>query len=357
MNFNNAIKKKVQLSKKNSYGLENLEGYKLREHTQPFFKKTISLLKYFLKRKYNRYLILYVYKKDFNRLFKLLDERSKNLLVELMAYKIMGYKKIKLSINNESYSIKFQKIKDLEKKGANIPNLGFKGLRFFNLDKLGYEIKILYTFEGVMMDFVLEQYAYKCNGQKVVEAEEGDVVLDLGGCWGDTALYFAEKVGEKGKVYSFEFIPRNIEVHEYNREINPKLSKQITLIPQPVYNKSNLNIYYKDKAQGSKVQTKFFRGSTGISETITIDDFVSKKELTKLDFIKMDIEGAELAALEGARKTILKFKPKLAIAIYHSIKDYAKIGLWINDLNIGYRLRMGHYTIFDEETICFAYIE
>ena len=68
----------------------------------------------------------------------------------------------------------------------------------------------------------------------------------------------------------------------------------------------------------------------------------------------MDIEGAESAALEGAIETIKKFRPVLAIAIYHSMEDFINIPRWILDLNLDYELFIGHYTIHAEETVCFA---
>jgi hypothetical protein len=68
----------------------------------------------------------------------------------------------------------------------------------------------------------------------------------------------------------------------------------------------------------------------------------------------MDIEGAELFALEGARNTIRRFKPKLAIAIYHSIDDFVTIPKWIMDLDVDYNFYLGHYTIHEEETVFFA---
>ena len=70
----------------------------------------------------------------------------------------------------------------------------------------------------------------------------------------------------------------------------------------------------------------------------------------------MDIEGAELLALNGAIETIKKFKPKLAIAIYHSMSDFISIPKWIDDLNLGYKLYLDHYTIHTEETILYAII-
>ena len=68
----------------------------------------------------------------------------------------------------------------------------------------------------------------------------------------------------------------------------------------------------------------------------------------------MDIEGTEPNALNGAIETIKKFKPKLAIAIYHSTDDFVNIPNWILDLNLNYELFLGHFTIHSEETVCFA---
>jgi FkbM family methyltransferase len=67
-------------------------------------------------------------------------------------------------------------------------------------------------------------------------------------------------------------------------------------------------------------------------KTIAIDDYASSIGLPHVDFIKMDIEGAELPALKGAIKTIHSHKPKLAIAIYHSLDDLVNIPLWISSL-------------------------
>ncbi len=69
--------------------------------------------------------------------------------------------------------------------------------------------------------------------------EQGDIVLDLGGCYGDTSLYFARKVGATGKVYTFEFIPKNIHIIRKNITINPDLSDIINIIENPVWEKSN----------------------------------------------------------------------------------------------------------------------
>ena len=68
----------------------------------------------------------------------------------------------------------------------------------------------------------------------------------------------------------------------------------------------------------------------------------------------MDIEGAELPALKGAEMSIRRFKPKLAISVYHKQEDIWKIQHWIEGLDLGYRFYLRHFTIHAEETVLFA---
>ena len=101
----------------------------------------------------------------------------------------------------------------------------------------------------------------------------------------------------------------------------------------------------------SASKTKYLNEKT---YTISIDNLVKERNIPKIDFIKMDIEGAELNALKGAIKTIQEFRPKLAIAIYHQVKDFDNIVNFISNLNLEYKFYLGHYTIYAQETILFA---
>lgn len=68
----------------------------------------------------------------------------------------------------------------------------------------------------------------------------------------------------------------------------------------------------------------------------------------------MDIEGAELSALRGAKHTIQHFRPRLAISIYHSNSDLFEIALAIRELCADYALFIDHYTAHAEETVLYA---
>lgn len=85
--------------------------------------------------------------------------------------------------------------------------------------------------------------------------------------------------------------------------------------------------------------------------TISIDEIRTKSPIT---FIKMDIEGSEGMALDGAINTIKKNKPKLAICVYHKPEDILEIPLKILDMVPEYKLYLRHYSYVDTETVLYA---
>jgi FkbM family methyltransferase len=290
-------------------------------------------------------------------LYELLaDEPSKQTLIKVWAYRLLGPKKVKLPHNTPSYWSQREATKYLIKGSGNIkvkfPKLTMKHM---SLEELGYPIEIYYAASGLMATFILGQYEYR-KRKPEIKAEEGDYVIDGGGCWGDTTLYFSHRVGEGGKVYSFEFNSENLEVLNKNLNLNPALLKRIEVVPKALWGASNEVIRYSAngpatslaQASGNKGQ-----GSLQVT-TVSIDDFVRERELPRVDFIKMDIEGAELNALKGALETIRRFRPKLAISIYHRDVDFIEIPAYLNNLALGYVFYLDHFTIYGEETILFA---
>ncbi|HRE41335.1 MAG TPA: FkbM family methyltransferase [Ignavibacteria bacterium] len=280
------------------------------------------------------------------------DDKSKLILINVLLYRIFGHKKIKLQ-NNEVY---FKEISNLEKIKDNNKFIqtefeNFK-LYFFDLNNLQIPIYMYFTAIGIYIDFVIKQYSYFNDIE--ISASKNDIVIDGGGCWGDTSLYFANEVGNHGKVYSFEFVPKNLNIFRKNLSLNQHLCNVIEVIEKPIWNISDKKLYYIDNGPASKIsfiKNEDFKGET---ETISIDDFVIRNKLEKLNFIKLDIEGAELNALLGGVNAIKKFKPNLAIALYHNPIDFYNIPKFINDLNLGYKFYLKHLTIHKEETILFA---
>lgn len=282
------------------------------------------------------------------------DEHSRNLLINVIAFRILGNSKVKLPLNAPDYWKRRRLIKHLVHSNDTL-NINFRNwdLRLYKLDQIGYDICLYYMNTGISNTFVEKQYAYS-SSDRIIKAQAGDVVIDAGGCWGDTALYFAHQVGGHGHVYTLEFIPSNLEIMKKNLELNPHLKDRITIVPHPLWDQSDQRFYFADDGPASFISSTSIEGGTGDCLTVSIDDMISRYNINKVNFIKMDIEGAEMRALKGAVKTISTFKPTLAVAVYHHASDFGNVARYISELDSGYQLFLAHYTIYREETVLFA---
>lgn len=285
---------------------------------------------------------------------RLVDDESRQTLLKVLAYRVMGHRKVKMPLNCDDY---WRKLEELEARANNAEtiDLGFCGwkLHKFDLAPEGYPIQMFARAPGVFTQLLLQQYRCQLK-DRVIEVEPGDTVIDAGGCYGDTALYFAHKASEMGRVFSFEFMPENIKIFSQNLALNPHLATRIELVEHPLWSTSGMNFFVEGIGPASHVTSTPKDTSAKQVETFSIDDLVKNKSLDKIGFIKMDIEGAELEALNGAQETIRRFKPKLAISVYHNLQDFWAISQWIDSLNLGYQFSLRHFTIHSEETVLFA---
>jgi FkbM family methyltransferase len=182
-------------------------------------------------------------------------------------------------------------------------------------------------------DIYYNQYEHKA-----VTLAPGDVIIDAGAFIGDTAVFFHHKLGGRCEIHSFELLDENIALLHHNLVrngagdgpgrvvINKVALTDVSggeIVIAPGKTEGATSIFGTD-AQGERVGT------------ITLDDYVVQNNLTRVDFIKMDIEGAELAALTGARRTIQHFKPKLAICLYHKWDDAMTIPAFIQSTGVEY---------------------
>ncbi|MCR8629806.1 FkbM family methyltransferase [Paenibacillus radicis (ex Xue et al. 2023)] len=289
-----------------------------------------------------------------NLYYSLADQSSRDLLIKLLTFRMLGNKKVMLPLNVPEYWSRRQFVRQLKSSEEAIKTRFHQwNLHLFDLRPLGYAINFYCFPIGLSATFVEKQYEYG-KVTPSIKAEPGDIVIDAGGCFGDTALYFAHEVGEAGHVYTFEFIPSNLEIMKRNLQLNSSLQERISIVEHPVWNDSDQLLYYIDKGPASFVAFSKIDGDCGTTLTLSIDGLVKQKNLDRIDFIKMDIEGAEWSALKGAKETLEAFRPKLAITIYHQVSDFEDIAGYINELNLGYRFYLGHFTIYAEETVLFA---
>ncbi len=287
---------------------------------------------------------------------RLNDPESKVLLVKLFAFRAMGHRKVKLPQNNPDHWNNMRKIESLQVVGPSV-SVDFMNLtlELRDLSPLGYNMRAYCTAGGGSYIFLQKQYELH-RSKTVCKAEAGDIVIDGGACWGETSLYFAHEVGELGRVISYEFIPSNIAVLEKNLAENPQLSERITHVPNPIWSNSDQTLYYVDWGPGSRVSFQKLRSDFDDTQcqTISIDDTVKMLSLPRVDFIKMDIEGAEIHALKGAEITLRQFHPKVAISLYHSLEDFKTIPRYLDSLGLKYKFYLDHHTIYENETVLFG---
>ncbi|MEA3001836.1 MAG: hypothetical protein QOH81_624 [Sphingomonadales bacterium] len=281
---------------------------------------------------------------DVNRVAGLLaDDYSRDLLRKLLAYRALGPGHVTLPKP------------ELADAYAAVGQAGPSPHRFPPFE-MGH-----YAMGGIEVDcwrmnavalFIERQYFFR-RGNTVIQPELGDVVIDAGACFGDTALAFAEAVAPNGAVYSFEPVPRQIEVFRTNMAANPALAERVRHVPFAVADQSGQRLMFSDGGAGAAMSA----AGTVPVETLTIDDLVSRESLDRVDYIKMDVEGAETVALKGATETIRRFKPKLGISIYHSLGDLISLPLLVHRIEASYELFLDHHRVHAEETVLYGVAE
>lgn len=281
------------------------------------------------------------------------DWDSKALLLDVLAYRTLGWKYVRMPLNNSGY---WDCVASVAKLHGASPRIEFvHGPQFWMLDlsDLGYDLRVLSEALGVFNEFIYSQYQYRGH-RRTLGPAPGDHVLDCGACYGGTSLYFADMVGPTGKVTSFEFFPENIDVFNRNLRENPHLAWRINLHKAPLWYEPHRPMFIEFAGPAAQVYQADTPKTAGAHQVVstTIDE--ACKEADRVDFIKADIEGTELYALVGGKNTIEKFKPTLAMCVYHKLIDFYEIPRWLNDLKLGYRFYLQHSSIHGDETVLFA---
>ena len=149
--------------------------------------------------------------------------------------------------------------------------------------------------------------------------------MDCGAYIGDTLQEFIMENKTPAKYFGFEPNPENFKKAQAFLSVT---GIEGTMFNAGVARTSSVMRFSSGNGGGSHIAED---GDLTIN-TLSLDDTID--ELVTL--IKMDVEGSEYDALKGATFLIGKYKPKLAISIYHKVGDYRKIPLLIKKLNPDY---------------------
>jgi FkbM family methyltransferase len=183
----------------------------------------------------------------------------------------------------------------------------------------------MYEFWALYYDLiVMDQY-------ETDRINEGDIVIDCGAHCGMFS-HLANKRGAK-TIYAFEPFKLNIVCLEKLLQFG----YPINIIPTAVSdNNGFLNFRPNEQRSGSgKIEEEGYEVLC-----VTIDSIVKEFDIPRVDFIKMDIEGHEYQAIDGARETIAKFKPKLGISAYHNPDDHKVFRELLLSINPKYDIKV-----------------
>jgi FkbM family methyltransferase len=152
-----------------------------------------------------------------------------------------------------------------------------------------------------------------------VQLRPGDVAFDLGGNVGTSALVFSREVGPEGRVFSFEPV-----FHEVlRRNMRENGIANVTVVPEGVSDRSGeLEFAITERGIDSRIDPDGVGSIRKMIPVTTLDDFCAREAIERIDFIKMDIEGAEELALRGAGEVIRRFRPRWSIASYHTDRGF-----------------------------------
>jgi len=170
--------------------------------------------------------------------------------------------------------------------------------------------------------------------------------VDIGAYDGQNIIDASNKVGILSQVVAFEPDLKNFERISRISDWHT-ITKQAILFPCGVWSETRTLHFTSDNGESSAVLNE----GTGVVTVVALDDIL--KGIIP-GFIKMDIEGAELEALYGAKNIITRYKPSLALSIYHNPSHLFEIALLINSWNLGYKftLRFHGHNLFDTVLYC-----
>lgn len=277
-----------------------------------------------------------------------------NIPVLVQTEFVSDYYRMNKNILSEENYIKVKNIFS-QKEDKDLFKLLFKARCECKVDEVReYHIKRYGNTNFLTFVAIKDHYLDKINKNAV------KTLLDIGMNSGLNIIAFNKLLPNLKKIYGFEAIYETVRQQYIEDFIK---NEKFELIPYAVGEMEQKTKFYIDTHSlgGSFCadisSRKIIQGNPRWKEIIvnitTIDKYCFEYDI-KPDFIKMDIEGAELSALKGGIETIKKHRPQLAISIYHSDEDFINIPLYLSKNLQNYSFALGHYTPRITETVLYA---
>ena len=194
------------------------------------------------------------------------------------------------------------------------PDVADSGLRVYTSP---FGQKILYRPNTLDKMVLWEQWGAK--DYQTVTVKEGDVVIELGGHIGTSTLNYSHLVGPRGTVYAIEALPENFEILKRNiarNGITNVKAYNLAIVGDPKIEHITLNTNPYNSGGHSIFQMSVDAEATFDCPAMTLEAFVRRERIDRIDILQMDIEGAEFDILLNGDKALLASIPQLLFE-YH----------------------------------------
>lgn len=157
----------------------------------------------------------------------------------------------------------------------------------------------------------LGSYEYDKQVLFAQTVKPGSVIYDLGSHVGFYTLLSSVLVGNIGKVVSFEPLPKNLTYLKKHLQINNITNTQI--IEAAVCDREGTAYF---ETNNCSFQGHFVSEGNLCVRTVGLDELINKKQLPPPNYMKIDVEGAEVKVLQGAKKMLTEFHPTIFLATH-----------------------------------------
>lgn len=214
-----------------------------------------------------------------------------------------------------------------------------------------YSQKVFWGYIKAQKGNICEDILYSINGtyfNELTKEKRAGAFLDCGAYKGESVIDYMRFFGEECKIYAFE--PDSCNYKDLAHKMKNRTN--IICLNKGCYSSEKILSFDSQGDMSSSLQ----ENGKECVEVTTIDKIVGNE---KIAFIKMDIEGAELEALKGARNVIERDMPVLAISAYHRQEDLITLLPYINnfrsiDETEEYKLYLRHHGVGSTELVIYA---
>jgi len=187
-------------------------------------------------------------------------------------------------------------------------------------------------------------FEFKTIAQIKKNVKKGDIVFDIGANIGLYSILLSKLVGNTGTVYAFEPNPLTVKYLKKNLTLN---NCHNVIVSQIALSDENGKIILKKTVGGGDAFNYIVKSQDAdeekeIIDAVRLDDFIITNKIDRLDFVKMDIEGAELLCINGAKEKMLKIlKPIIVTEVFEPWCErfnYTSIELLSLIANLNYKI-------------------